>query len=142
MSFTSLHKFPRKIFLHDSTSVSAGFHNTTERLFNRKVAFLRRQSGNRHVLGCSLFSADLREEYPQVLWSILLVGKLLQIFGFFYFRHWQCIKLHLFNASNASHNYGSPATCMSTCFARCARYCTCFRGICSISRVKVSFVIS
>ena len=30
---------------------------------------------------------------------------------------------------------------MSTCFARCARYCTCFRGICSIAKVKVSFII-
>ena len=27
--------------------------------------------------------AMLKEQYPQVLWSILLVGKLLQIFGFF-----------------------------------------------------------
>ena len=42
---------------------------------------------------------------------------------------------------NLSHNYGSPATCMSTCFDRCARYCTCFTDIRPIARVKVSFVI-
>ena len=61
---------------------------------------------------------------------------------FFYFRQRQCIKLHWFNSSNTLHNYGSPATCISTCSARCARYCTCFRGISSIVRFKVSFVIA
>ena len=50
--------------------------------------------------------------------------------------------IDLILAPNTSHNYGSPATCMSTCFARCARYCRCFTGICSIATVKVSFVIA
>ena len=36
---------------------------------------------------------------------------------FFYFRLWKCIKLHAQNASNTSHNYGSAAACISTCFA-------------------------
>ena len=75
----------------------------------------------------------LKGQYPQVLWSILLVGKLLQIFGFFLLPALACIKLHQFNASNTSHNYGSPATV-------CRRVLLDVRGIVRVLEVFVQLL--